>query len=130
MRVLIIDDQPVNTRLLATILSRAGFESLEAGLGNDGIELARSKHPDLVLLDIGLPDMSGLVVAMLLKADANTRAIPIIVVSAYTSKVDRDRAKRAGCDGFIPKPVDRLELLTKIDSFVRRPNEPGGWPVA
>jgi CheY-like chemotaxis protein len=71
-----------------------------------------------------------LVVALLLKADASTRDIPIIVVSAYTSKVDRDRAERAGCDGFIPKPVDRLELLAKIDSFVRRPNEPGGWPVA
>jgi two-component system, cell cycle response regulator DivK len=124
MRVLIIEDQPVSSRMLSTMLSRSGFETVEAARADDGIRLARTKHPDLILLDIGLPDMSGLTVATILKADANTRNIPIIVVSAFATEAHQHRALKAGCAAYIVKPVDRLRLLATLQSFLPRPPDP------
>lgn len=118
--VLIIDDSQTNLHLTATILSRAGHTAFQAGRASDGIEIAREKQPDLILMDLGLPDMDGITATHILKADPQTRNIPIIALTGFGSERDREHAKAAGCDGFLAKPVDSTELLAQVQSITRR----------
>lgn len=84
--------------------------------------MARNHHPDLILMDIRLPDMDGLAATRILKADPRTRDIRIIAVTAYAMAADRARALAAGCDGFITKPIDQEKLLSEIELLARRPS--------
>jgi two-component system cell cycle response regulator DivK len=121
-RVLIIDDARTNLLLTATILSRGGHTVLQAGKAFDGIEIAREKQPDLILMDLGLPDIDGITATHILKADPQTRNIPIIALTGYGSEKDREHARAAGCDGFLAKPVDSTELLAQVQSMTRHRN--------
>jgi CheY-like chemotaxis protein len=124
LRVLIVEDTPINMRLVATILSRAGHEVLQAENANDAIRVARVSHPDVILMDLGLPDMDGLEATRVLKKDPSTRDIAIIAVTAFAMEADKDRALGAGCDGFMSKPIDRQQLISAIQSIVRDPAGP------
>jgi two-component system cell cycle response regulator DivK len=117
--VLIIDDSQTNLILTATILSRAGHTAIQAGRAMDGIEIAREKQPDLILMDFGLPDIDGITATHILKADPQTRNIPIIALTGFGSEKDREHALAAGCDGFLAKPVDSNELLAQVQSMTR-----------
>lgn len=120
-RILIVEDNEMNRDALSRHLKRRGFEVLGADTGAGGLALATTERPDLVLMDIGLPEMDGLEVTRRLKASPETRDIPIIALSAHAMHEDRDRALQAGCDDFDTKPVRLQGLLEKIESLL-----PGG----
>ena len=116
--ILIVEDEPKNLKLFRDLLQRFGFETVEATDGEQGVELAREKKPDLILMDIMMPKMDGLEATRLLKADATTKRIPIIALTSYAMKGDRERTIEAGCDGYIAKPVDIQELLKAVGQFL------------
>ncbi len=127
LRVLIIEDLPVNMLLMVAILQRAGHEAIEAGTAAAGIALARAQQPDVILMDIQLPDMDGLAATRLIKADPVLRAIPVIAVTAFAMKGDEDAVRAAGCDGYVTKPVRYREFLNELESVVSRRSPLSGF---
>ena len=115
--ILIVEDEPRNLKLFRDLLQRFGFVTVEATDGEQGVELARTRKPDLILMDIMMPKMDGLEATRLLKADAETKHIPIIALTSYAMKGDRERTLAAGCDEYIAKPVDIQELLEAVERF-------------
>ncbi len=128
LRVLIIEDLPVNMLLMVAILQRAGHEAIEADTAATGIALAREQQPDVILMDIQLPDMDGLTATRLLKADPVLRAIPVIAVTAFAMKGDEDEVFAAGCDAYITKPIRYKEFLNELDAVAARRTKPGTTP--
>jgi two-component system cell cycle response regulator DivK len=120
-RVLIVEDNSLNLKLFSAMIAAQGYEVLEAHDGADGIALARQQHPDLIIMDLQLPTMSGLDATRSLKADAHTRHIPIIATTAYTTYGDEEIIRASGCDGYMAKPIAVSEFLELIDSFVFGP---------
>ena len=120
LRVLIIEDLPVNMLLMVAILERAGHEAIEAETAADGIRLAREQQPDVILMDIQLPDMDGLAATRLLKADPVLQAIPVIAVTAYAMKGDEDEVFEAGCDAYVTKPIRYKEFLNELHAVAAR----------
>ena len=117
--ILIVEDEPKNLKLFRDLLQRFGFETVEATDGEKGVELARTRKPDLILMDIMMPKMDGLEATRILKADATTKHIPIIALTSYAMKGDKERTLEAGCDGYIAKPVDIQELLKAVEHYCR-----------
>ena len=113
-RILIVEDNTLNMRLAVAVLKNAGHEALQAYNAEEGIELARRERPALILMDIQLPKMDGLEATRILKADAATAAIPIIALTAFAMKGDRERILEAGCDDYIHKPVHYQDVIERI----------------
>ena len=113
-RILIVEDNEMNRDMLSRRLSRQGFEIAAATDGAQAVALAASAAPDLILMDMSLPVMDGWAATRALKADAATRAIPVIALTAHAMSGDRERAIAAGCDDFDTKPVDLARLMDKI----------------
>lgn len=113
-RILIVEDNEVNLKLVELILHKAGYRTVSAKDAEYGIELARSLHPDLILMDIHLPRMDGLAAISILKKEPVTRKIPILALTALAMKGDEDRIIASGCDGYIQKPVGHEHLLKKV----------------
>ncbi len=111
LSILLIEDHPMNRDMLVRRLRRRGFHVLEAVDGLQGLSAARQHHPDLILLDISLPEIDGYEVARRLKADPQTAGIPIVALTAHALAEDRQRALDAGCDEYTTKPVDFKALL-------------------
>ncbi|MCK5657964.1 MAG: response regulator [Syntrophobacteria bacterium] len=118
--ILIIEDNPMNLKLIRDVLQIEGYETLEAETGETGVELARERHPAVILMDVNLPQMDGREAMKILKADASTRQIPIIAVTSLAMKGDRERLLAAGFDGYISKPIDIKELPRLVESYVAR----------
>ena len=112
--VLVIEDNPANMKLVTFLLESAGRTVLAANDAETGLTLARSRRPDLILMDIQLPGMDGLEATALLKGDEATRAIPVIALTALAMKGDEERILAAGCDGSIAKPIVYREFLTLV----------------
>lgn len=117
-RILLVEDNELNRDMLARRLARAGFGVEQAVDGTEGIHAARNAAPDLILLDIRLPDIDGREVARRLKADPATRTIPIIALTASIAEADRAKALESGCDDFDVKPVDMQRLIRKIQALL------------
>ena len=117
--VLIAEDDIANQALLARLLERAGYRSFAVGDGRDALRAAMEENPDIVLLDIGLPGMSGLDVCRRLRADTRTVALPIILVTGQTSAREVVAGLDAGADDFVRKPYDEAELMARIRSVLR-----------
>jgi two-component system cell cycle response regulator DivK len=115
-RLLLVEDNELNRDMLSRRLQRRGYEVLMAEDGGQGLSLAESQVPDLVLLDMSLPVLDGWEVARRLKAQPRTRRIPIIALTAHAMSGDREKALEAGCDDYETKPVDFSELLVKIEA--------------
>jgi CheY-like chemotaxis protein len=105
LRVLLAEDNEDNFDLVSLLLQRAGYEVLAARDGKEALEMARSQKPDLILMDLSLPEIDGWTVARRLKANAETKNIPIFALTAHTLPGDRKRALEAGCDGYFSKPL-------------------------
>ncbi len=118
-RILVVDDEERNRRLLAAMLEAEGYSVAEAADGAQALELARQNPPDLVLLDIMMPGMDGYEVARGLKADAATKAIPVVMVTALDDRESRLRGLEAGAEEFVTKPVDRNELRIRVRNLLR-----------
>ena len=116
--ILIVEDEPRNLKLLRDLLHRFGYETMEATDGEQGVELAKAKIPNLILMDIMMPKMDGLEATRIIKADTNTKHIPIIALTSYAMKGDGERTIDAGCDGYIAKPVDIQEVLKAVEQFL------------
>lgn len=117
-RILYIEDNPQNMRLVRKILVHAGYEMLEAEDGLSGLTVAENERPDLILLDINLPDIDGFEVATRLKASHTLAAIPVIALTANAMVGDREKSLAAGCNGYLPKPVGRQDLLVTVEDFL------------
>lgn len=116
--VLVIEDNESNMKLFHELLALNGYSVLRASEGIEGWNSARKHRPDLILLDIQLPDISGLAVARLLKEHDALRSIPIVAVTAFALEGDQEKMLNGGCDAYIAKPVSVISLLQKVDSLL------------
>ncbi|MFT0861125.1 response regulator [Ancylobacter sp. G4_0304] len=113
-RILLVEDNELNRDMLSRRLSRNGFEVIVAVNGQEGVDLALSGKPDLILMDMSLPVLDGWEATRRVKANPETAAIPVIALTAHAMAQDREEAMAAGCDDFDTKPVDLPRLLEKI----------------
>ncbi len=116
--ILIVEDEPRNLTLLRDLLQVSGYNTIEATDGKQGVELARTKKPDLILMDVQMPKMDGLEATRILKADATTSNIPVLALTSYDMKGDKERILEAGCDGYLAKPIDIKELLKIVAEYL------------
>jgi two-component system, cell cycle response regulator DivK len=119
-RILCVEDNPQNMRLVRKILRHEGYEVLEAEDGASGLALTEAEKPDLILMDVNLPDIDGLEVTKLIKAQAHLVHIPIIALTANAMYGDEERCLAAGCDGYIAKPVSKEKLLSSVEDYLSR----------
>ncbi|MGC2199241.1 MAG: response regulator [Stellaceae bacterium] len=117
-RILVVEDNQLGLKLLSQLLQAHNYDILQTPEGWEAIDLARDKQPDLILMDIRLPDISGLDVTRMLKQDDQTKAIPIIAVTAFAMPGDEKRALESGCDAYIAKPIILDNLLQAIQSIL------------
>jgi two-component system cell cycle response regulator len=117
--ILIVDDQPDNRDMLSTLLATEGYRTLEAAGGMEAMDVIANDKPQLILLDVSMPDMDGYAVASLLKADPKTSGIPIIMVTAHAGRGARVVGLNAGVEDYMTKPVDAPELLLKVRNLLR-----------
>jgi CheY-like chemotaxis protein len=120
-RILIVDDNPVNLKLASSVLECADYSISEAGDAVQALEVIRQTPPDLILMDIALPGMDGLTLTRQLKADPTTRHIRVIALTAFAMKGDDQKAKEAGCDGYITKPINTRKLSEQVAKILERP---------
>jgi CheY-like chemotaxis protein len=116
--VLLVEDNEDNLVVYRTILEHVGFRVIEARDGEEGVSRAREHLPDLILMDISIPKMDGWEATQRLKADTNTKQIPIIALTAHALEEDRQKALQAGCDGYLAKPVEPRRVVQEVERFV------------
>jgi CheY-like chemotaxis protein len=117
-KVLLVEDNPENRDMLSRRLLRRGFDLCFAGDGAEAVALTREQKPDLVLMDLSLPVIDGWEATRRIKADPETRAIPVIALTAHAMAGDREKALAAGCNDYDTKPVDLPRLLAKMDALL------------
>ncbi|MGH7315213.1 MAG: response regulator [Candidatus Rokuibacteriota bacterium] len=124
--VLIVEDNEKNMKLTRDVLKFHGFATVEATNGEDGVTLARERKPALILMDIQLPRMNGIEALQVLRADARTRAVPVIAVTASAMTQDRQKIMAAGFDGYQAKPIDVTQFVAAVREMLDRPSKGEG----
>ena len=119
-RILVVEDDEDNRRIVVKVLTTAGHRTLEAPDGQTAITLARQEHPDLIIMDLALPGMDGWEASRRLKADPKTADIPIIALTAFAMRGDEERAREAGCDGYLSKPCRPQTIRDAVQRFLER----------
>jgi two-component system cell cycle response regulator DivK len=119
--ILIIEDNPLNMKLFSAMVGAQGYGVLQAGDGLRGVDLAHQEHPDLIIMDIDLPGISGLEATRLLKAASETRDIPIVITTAYAYD---DEIQASGCDGYMAKPITVADFVELIDTLMTQVPQP------
>lgn len=117
-KILVVEDNDLSMKLVHDLLELHDYQIFQATRGAEAVGIARTLRPDLILLNLQLPDMSGLEVAHALKTDAAMRAIPIVAVTAFAMRGDEQRAREAGCDGYVAKPIRIREFIRTVASFL------------
>jgi two-component system cell cycle response regulator DivK len=115
--VLIVEDNELNMKLFHDLLDAHGFATIQTRNGFDAISLAREHHPDLILMDIQLPEVSGLEVTKWLKEDDDLRSIPVVAVTAFAMKGDEERIRSGGCEAYVSKPISVVMFLETVRRF-------------
>ena len=123
-KILIVEDNEMNRDMLSRRLVRRGYQIVMAVDGEEGIAMAKTESPDLVLMDMSLPVIDGWEAARRLKAEPSTRAIPVIGLTAHAMAGDREKVIAAGCDDYDTKPVELPRLLQKIEALLRSDGKP------
>ena len=118
--ILYVEDNPDNRMLIRRILGSEGFTVHEAESASKALELLKSLRPDLILMDINLPEMDGYKLTANIRAFPNMKSVPIIAITANVLKGDRERSLEAGCDGYIQKPIDIDTITDQIERFMKR----------
>lgn len=116
--ILIVEDNELNMKLFNDLLQAHGYDTVQTMDGRDAIKLAREHMPDLVLMDIQLPEISGLEVTKMMKADDELRSIPVIAVTAFAMKGDEEKIREGGCEGYIAKPISVPTFLETVSKFL------------
>ncbi|MBO0737480.1 MAG: response regulator [Alphaproteobacteria bacterium] len=117
-RILVIEDNEDNRQIIRDLLNSLGYELIEAVDGEQGVAMAQSHRPDLILMDIQLPEMDGYEATRRIRAVPELKAVPVIAVTSYALSGDEAKARDAGCDGYVAKPFSPRELLAKIREFL------------
>src|SRR5689334_2252457 len=117
-RILVVEDHEDNRQILRVLLGSAGYQMIEAHDGEAALTTAASERPDLILMDIQLPGLDGYEATRRIKADPALSGIPIIAVTSYALSGDEDKARAAGCSGYVAKPYSPLELLKKLREYL------------
>ena len=116
--VLIVEDNELNMKLFHDLLEAQGYQTVGTRNGIDALDLARKHHPDLVLMDIQLPEVSGLEVTKWLKDDPDLKAIPVVAITAFAMRGDEEKIKSGGCEAYIAKPISVSNFLSTIGRFL------------
>ena len=116
--VLIVEDNELNMKLFSDLLEAHGYATLKTANGIEAIDIARAHHPDLILMDIQLPEVSGLDVTRWLKEDDDLKAIPVIAVTAFAMKGDEERIREGGCEAYLSKPISVAKFLETVRTFL------------
>lgn len=116
--VLIVEDNELNMKLFHDLLTAHGYATLQTRNGREALELARRHRPSLILMDIQLPEVSGLEVTRWIKEDENLRAIPVIAVTAFAMKGDEERIRQGGCEAYMSKPISVLGFIQTVRTFI------------
>jgi two-component system cell cycle response regulator DivK len=116
-KVLIVEDNELNMKLFNDLLEAHGYVTLKTANGVEAVELARSHHPDLILMDIQLPEVSGLEVTRWLKDDAQLASIPIVAITAFAMKGDEERIREGGCEAYLSKPISVTKFLETVKTY-------------
>jgi len=115
-KIMIVEDNELNMKLFNDLLEAHGYETVTTRDGTKAIEVARANNPDLILMDIQLPEVSGLDITRTMKADDNLKMIPIIAVTAFAMKGDEDKIRECGCEGYISKPISIASFIETIQN--------------
>ena len=117
-RVLIVEDNELNMKLFNDLLEAHGYQTLQTRDGVEALQMAREHRPDLILMDIQLPEVSGLEVTKWIKEDEELRVIPVIAVTAFAMKGDEEKIREGGCEAYIAKPISVMSFLSTVDQFL------------
>jgi len=117
-KVLIVEDNELNMKLFHDLLEAHGYETLQTREGLKAIDIAREHRPDLILMDIQLPEVSGLDVTKWLKSDEDLAGIPVVAVTAFAMKGDEERIREGGCEGYLAKPITVTSFIETIRKFI------------
>jgi len=117
-RVMIVEDNELNMKLFNDLLEAQGYQTIQTRNGLEALDLARANQPDLILMDIQLPEVSGLEVTKWLKEDESLQRIPVIAVTAFAMKGDEDRIRQGGCEAYISKPISVMKFLETVKSYL------------
>jgi two-component system, cell cycle response regulator DivK len=120
--VMIVEDNELNMKLFHDLLDAHGYATIQTRSGVDALSLARKHQPDLILMDIQLPEVSGLEVTKWLKEDDELRTIPVVAVTAFAMKGDEERIRRGGCEAYISKPITIGSFIDTVRRFVGEPS--------
>ena len=117
-RILIVDDNPTNLKLASEVLEMAGYEVVRATDAEEALSVLEAIRPDLILMDIAMPGMDGLALTRVLKLRNELEGVPIVALSAFAMKGDRQKALDAGCEGYITKPINTRTLPVEVSTFL------------
>ncbi len=117
-KVLIVEDNQLNMKLFHDLLTAHGYETLQTNNGRDALALARDHHPDLILMDIQLPEISGLEVTRLIKQDQDLKRIPVVAVTAFAMKGDSEKIRNGGCEDYVAKPISIANFLQTVERYL------------
>lgn len=117
-KVLIVEDNELNMKLFQDLLEAHEIETVQTSNGNEVLDMARANNPDLILMDIQLPEISGLDVTKMLKDDEELKSIPVIAVTAFAMKGDEEKIREGGCEDYISKPISVTDFLEKIQKHL------------
>jgi two-component system cell cycle response regulator DivK len=116
--VLVVEDNELNMKLFHDLLEAKGYNIVQTRSGLEAIDLAREHHPDLILMDIQLPEVSGLEVTKWIKEDDELRSIPVIAVTAFAMKGDEERIRQGGCEAYLSKPISVTKFLETVRTYI------------
>lgn len=119
-RILIVEDNMDTYELVRFILEKNGYDTFLAMNGRDGVNAAKKQSPDLIIMDLSMPEMDGWTAIRLIKENAQISSIPLIALTAHALPGDRQRAMDSGCDEYVTKPMDLLELIETVDSWISK----------
>ena len=118
--LLLVEDNELNMKLFNELLEAHGYLTLKTASGVEAVEIARSKRPDLILMDIQLPEVSGLEVTRWLKADDDLKDIPVVAITAFAMKGDEERIREGGCEAYLSKPISVVKFVETVRNFLGR----------
>lgn len=120
-RILLVEDNPMNRRVVQFLLKAEGYSVIEASDGQGALEMLQDVVPDLILMDLQLPGLDGFSATRMIKSNPATRDIPVVALTAYAMSGDAERAREAGCDGYITKPIDPDEFPGLVARYLKPP---------